>query len=375
MTRSNRRGNIVVLTAVGLVLILGMVAFAVDTGYMLVVKSQAQVAADAAALAAGGEMCDILMAQRKNLREDKALAQVREEARKYCAKHRVGGKKGFLVPEEDVTIGRLVDHCDLNEDPKPCPLSEANAIRVTVRRDADRGGAIPLFFARVLGRYDFEVEATATVLVAQRVVGVRPTPDHPNGPLFPYTFKEQEWRSALDGLTGMDEWTYDAKTGKVHPGPDGVPEFSFFPIETSKGNFGSIDLGGSNNATPDLKRQIVHGVNEQDLADFGGEFVLDDTGSLYVNGDTGLSLAVEPDMQAILGEPRLMPLYASYEGTGNRTMYRIVGFAGIRLMEVQLKGGDKFILAQPAIVNDPSVVTGSAGTQSDYAVFAPKLVK
>lgn len=375
MTVSNRRGNVAVLTAVGLVAILAMVAFAVDTGYMLVAKSQAQVAADAAALAAGGEMCDLLMAQRGNLREEKALAQIRQEARKYCAKHMVGGKKGILVPEEDMVVGRLVDHEDRTEEPQPCPLSQANAIRVTVRRDADRGGAIPLFFARVLGRYDFEVEATATVLVAQKVVGVRPTPEHPDGPLFPYTFKEQEWRSALDGLTGKDEWTYDAKMGKVHPGPDGVPEFSFFPIETSKGNFGSIDLGGSNNATPDLRRQIVDGVNQQDLEDFGGEFVLDETGSLYVNGDTGLSLAVEPDMQAILGQPRVMPLYASYEGTGNQTMYRIVGFAGIRLMEVQLKGGEKFILAQPAIVNDPTVVTGAAGTQSDYAVFAPKLVR
>lgn len=46
--------------------------------------------------------------------------------------------------------------------------SGANAIRVWCRRTAERGNAVPLLFARVLGRERFDVTAVTTVLVAPR---------------------------------------------------------------------------------------------------------------------------------------------------------------------------------------------------------------
>ncbi len=47
----NRRGAIAVLAAIFIIVMLGMVAFAVDLGYISMVKTQLQSAADAAALA------------------------------------------------------------------------------------------------------------------------------------------------------------------------------------------------------------------------------------------------------------------------------------------------------------------------------------
>ena len=52
--RQRRRGAIAVLAAVFLVVLIGMIAFAVDIGYLGVVNTQLQAAADSAALAAAG---------------------------------------------------------------------------------------------------------------------------------------------------------------------------------------------------------------------------------------------------------------------------------------------------------------------------------
>ena len=54
--KRSRRGVTLVLAAFLMVLMLGMVAFAVDCGYMVLVRSQLQGAADAAAMAAAEVM-------------------------------------------------------------------------------------------------------------------------------------------------------------------------------------------------------------------------------------------------------------------------------------------------------------------------------
>ena len=51
-TRGQRRGSITVLAAVFSIVMLGMVAFSVDIGYILSVKEELQRTADAAAMAA-----------------------------------------------------------------------------------------------------------------------------------------------------------------------------------------------------------------------------------------------------------------------------------------------------------------------------------
>ena len=52
--RKNRRGIIAVLAALLFIVMLGMVAFAVDLGYTAMIQTQLQAAADSAALAAAG---------------------------------------------------------------------------------------------------------------------------------------------------------------------------------------------------------------------------------------------------------------------------------------------------------------------------------
>ena len=51
-----RRGNIILLTAFLMVIMMAMVAFAVDVGYMYTMQCQLQRSVDAAALAGAGEL-------------------------------------------------------------------------------------------------------------------------------------------------------------------------------------------------------------------------------------------------------------------------------------------------------------------------------
>ncbi|MGH7517792.1 MAG: pilus assembly protein TadG-related protein [Gemmatimonadales bacterium] len=71
--RSSERGASVAMMAVSLFALLGMVALAVDLGMLLKVRSDAQRAADAAALAGAAEFLDGLAADKKDEAADSAL--------------------------------------------------------------------------------------------------------------------------------------------------------------------------------------------------------------------------------------------------------------------------------------------------------------
>src|SRR5687767_4902661 len=77
--KSERKGNIVVLTAFLLVVLLAMIAFAVDVGYMSVVGTEMRAAVDASALAGAGELVN-------------GVAPARKEALEFLAMNQVGRK-------------------------------------------------------------------------------------------------------------------------------------------------------------------------------------------------------------------------------------------------------------------------------------------
>jgi hypothetical protein len=138
------------------------------------------------------------------------------------------------------------------------------------------------------------------------------------------------------------------------------------------GNFGTVDIGNPNNSTADLSRQIRYGVNADDLAYFGGELKLGADGTLQLTGDTGLSAAIKDDLTSIIGQPRAIPLFSTVAGPGNNSVFTIVGFAGIRILDVKLTGSmsSKKVIIQPAFIVDDAVLTGP-GSGSSYFVYQP----
>jgi len=125
------------------------------------------------------------------------------------------------------------------------------------------------------------------------------------------------------------------------------------------------DIGSANNSTADLSRQIRSGLNADDLDYYGGEFRLGPEGFILLNGDTGLSRRIKDDLEAIIGQPRAIPIFTTITGHGNNSMFTIVGFAGIRIVQVQLSEAmnSKKVMLQPAFVMDSTVLTTQAALQ------------
>jgi Flp pilus assembly protein TadG len=87
----DRRGIIAILTAVLFLVLLGIVAFAREVGYLCLVRTQLQVAADSAALAAAGS---------SNL----ARSDVTLIAQAFAQYHQVAGRT-VLLNSSDVQFG------------------------------------------------------------------------------------------------------------------------------------------------------------------------------------------------------------------------------------------------------------------------------
>lgn len=143
--RADRRGAIVVLAAFLLIVMLGMVAFSVDMGYIVLVKTELQAAADSAALAAGATMS----ATRTNLEAT---------ATHYASLHRAAGQP-VQLQSADIQYGVW----DQNARTFSPTNQIGNAVRVTARRDSSTGNN-HLFFATVLGKDSYEIAASAIAL-------------------------------------------------------------------------------------------------------------------------------------------------------------------------------------------------------------------
>ena len=139
-----------VLAALLMILMVGMIAFAMDIGYIVLVRSQLQTAADSAAMAAaavmGGE-------------PDMAV----KTACQYAAYHTAGGEN-VRLSEGDIELG-IWD----TKSRSFVPLTTAgNAVRVTARRDTASGGETPLFFAKIFGHDSFNMSASAVATANPR---------------------------------------------------------------------------------------------------------------------------------------------------------------------------------------------------------------
>lgn len=373
--RQHRRGTIVVMTAFFLIVMLAMLAFAIDLGYMCVVKTEAQNAADSAALAATWELVG---GRRYPARAVTLKYDTVRSAEAYAGYHRVATDQASLQSDEDIMVGYMSDLSSPNASIQYADSLHCNAVQVTVRLLSSRGNQAKYFFAPMLGSREFETSATATAAFADQISGFNVTEDKGPSSLLPFTLLNSDWQNLLqnDGQYS-DNYSYDPKTDTMVYGvPDGMPEIKLYPASSGAGNWGTVDIGGSNNSTSDLVRQITEGVNHDDLAYFGGKFELDPvTHTMILDAETGISAGIKSALREIIGEARTIPLYNQAIGTGDTLQYQINGFAGIRVLEVNLEGNDKHLLIQPAIVVDYSAVASKEKENSYFILQPVHLVK
>lgn len=373
-----RRGVILPLTAFMLVALVGLVALAVDVGYLQVAKTQLQQSADAAALAAASELVD-----KNSFGATPDLSNEVSSARGLAAQYAAFNKICTDAPSidqnngnttsGDVVIGYLQDPSDRSQTLDFADVNQANAVQVRVQRTQNSNGEINLFFARIWGNNSQALTATATAAMLKNFGGFKAPSDGSNLGLLPFALDEQTWLAMLAG-GGNDQWSWNDAQNRIDAGQDGKREVNLYPQGTgSPGNRGTVDIGSNNNSTSDIARQIVHGVNSLDLAQLpNGRLELNQNGVLHLNGDTGISAGVKDELSSIIGKTRVLPIFRSVTGPGNNAQYEIVMFVGIRVLDVKLTGAmsGKRVIVQPAHVKMEGGIPGGA-TQSSYFVHSP----
>jgi hypothetical protein len=382
---SRRRGAITVLSAVLMVVVLLAVAFAVDVGMICVAKTELQRSADAAALAAPNEL---LSQMRQSPGNPARVVRSASPIVRSVAASTAGLNSVFRAsPAVDlnssnreageIIIGKMVRQAGGTAVVSFADPSEFNSVQVRVERSAGQNGNLPLFFGRLTGLNGVAASAQSQAAFLQSFKGFRVPSGGSDPPptlmFLPFAVEQSAWENATRGI-GPDDFGWEGDNKAVRGEGDGVADIHLYPLDTGAGgNFGTVDIGSNNSNTPKLRQQIVEGVTSQDLDFHGGALVLDNSGQLILSGDPGLKVGpVQKALRQIIGQPRIIPLYSSVSGNGQKAEFTVIGFGGCRVLHVQLTGSDKRLVIQPAAMITRGGIPGDNGSSSH--IYSPVIL-
>lgn len=381
INRNQRRGSVLVLAAVFVIVILAITALSIDLGYISVTKAQMRNAADGAALAAAIELTDGLgIAPAKST--SAVVSSANAAAKTVAGLQRNGDQASTLLNTgRDLRYGQLSWNSTKSKWDKSWGTTPYNLVETTIHRDQAQSegtpradGRLPLFFATAVGHRDTAMTATAEAALYPGV-GVKLTANSTQtAGILPITLDDSTWTALMAGA-GTDNFHYDPSTGVVSPGSDGIKEVSLYPTGTgSPGNRGTVNIGTTNNSTANLQRQIEFGLNAADLAPYGGQ-LRTDSGPITLPGNPGISAAIKSSLNTVIGKPRLIPIFTALTGNGANAKYTISKFVGVRVLYVQLTGGSKTVVIQPATYSAQSVIPGKISVTDETYWTKPRLAQ
>ena len=127
---------------------------------------------------------------------------------------------------------------------------------------------------------------------------------------------------------------------------------TFFPVDSTNGNWGTVSLDAINNSTAVLCYYIEDGYDKQ--------FVIPtDPGYMYVKGDPGLSNGLEGSMQTRIGDTVLLLVYDQVSGQGSNTYYRVPYLVAVELTAMDLSGAleDRYIRGVIRSITTSNLIT------------------
>lgn len=365
------RGAVLVMVAVCMSLFFILLAVAIDIGWMHSTKAELQHGADSAALAGALELI-------KDLPPEDVDSNARDLSVDFAADNKAAyAESQYADPENDVVVGYIDNPLDLSEPITPT-ITDPNSVQVrTTLQSNTTVGPVPLklFLGPFTGLDEVSIHTQATATVDDRVIGFDAPDSGEKSGILPFAMYAGSWYEAIDSTIGLpqdivrtdicadasdeDNYIYNEVTKEVAKvsgtgSGDGLPEVKLYPYsdtvcteeEWIPGNFGSVDLGALNNSQNDINRQIIEGLDpELDwpyINSLYGGLILHDDGSvtngtnltLTVNGDTGVGSSQQA-FEDIIGETRIILLYSTRnEEPGGNLDYTIVGWAGVRIMDI-----------------------------------------
>ena len=181
-----RKGSIVVFSAFLMVALFGMLAFALDLGYVYVARCQIQRSADSAAMAAAWELIDEsvrLGIENPSVAENNARAAAAE----FAGYNQIlSGQPGLA--QDDVQIGYLADPSDPTEQLNTTSANLPNAVQVRVQQTSGQNGEVRLMFGGLMGVDSTETDGIATAAFVNNFVGFGTPADGSNQGFLPFAF-------------------------------------------------------------------------------------------------------------------------------------------------------------------------------------------
>jgi hypothetical protein len=365
-----RLGVIAPLLALLMVPVLGMVAYSVDTGYMVEVRSELQRSADAAALAGLQQLC----ASYKSWQTSSAAAQVliattaisnaKATASAVANNNRTGGVAIQLV-SSDIDVG-YTDGNGSYYSGVAIPIGHyPNTVNITARRDntalPSSNGELPLFFGPVIGMKTVALTSFASATAYEGAINDLQSIPGVNGTLLPV---------AVDAARWTDFFQNGANSQYADPNaPSGQAWLQIYSSEQGNSMDGLLSADGTR--TP--SQQSYAGANGwiqsgPSSTDING---LHASGDLPLNGGQswasgpGLNSSNLSDFQALISTPstlRLLPLFDSNSpGTtgGDNGTYEITAFVPVYVVYAQGQGQndlDIAVVPAPGVVTDPTAL-------------------
>jgi hypothetical protein len=237
---------------VAMTALMAIVSLAIDLGRVQLAKTELQRAADAAARYAATGIVD---------------STYLEKAQDAAEDNLVDGTALSLYAE-DVRSGNWDSQRTPQFDPSRSPT---NAIEITARRTAQRGNAVPLLFAQVLGLLSIDIESRTVVLIDQGtdvtgLVGIDTISMNGGTVVDSYDSSYGVYPGGVGDVSlasNGDIYLYDTASvsGGAHPGPgrqvyleSGVTVSSTAPLSASLSysppNAGSFATNNDNSNVP-----------------------------------------------------------------------------------------------------------------------------
>jgi hypothetical protein len=275
------------------------------------------------------------------------------------------GDASFQVNSSDIQIGRY-DPSTIDSSVTLLNTGTFDTVRVTLRRDGAVNPQATLFFARVWGRRESAVTATATAVLQKAEIM------KPGAAILPFATPVELW----DSLQPGDTWSAygDGKLQDEY-GND-VP-----------GDWGTLDIGGRDNSTSELNDQILVGLRQKDLdalyADgrIPRDTYIDSAEPAWMQGDSGLSSGLKSSVIAMHGTKKLLPIYDTLGGhlAGNNVEFHVIGWGVVTLIDSEWKGSNntRVIVRKSHWFNGELRPIGSLSGASGYidgAYTSPVLV-
>ncbi len=142
--RSTERGTVVLLAMATLLILVGMLALAVDIGYLMSGRGQLQNTVDAAALAGAQGLRTTIEAGGARTHQEVVTRNLAKDFASFNLVRKISGNSGLVLGDSDILIEYPVDY----------PIHQA---RVIIKNRT----ALPTIFGNVFGLSSFNVSAVA----------------------------------------------------------------------------------------------------------------------------------------------------------------------------------------------------------------------